>query len=71
MAIATASARVQKRARAPEPIERGYFSYETAAEYLSVSTPTIKYWAGQGILVGFRMGKRLRRFTKAELLSIA
>ncbi len=71
MASATTSARIQKRARTPHPIERGYFSYETAADYLSVSVPSIKYWAGQGLLIGFRMGKRFRRFSRAELDALA
>jgi excisionase family DNA binding protein len=45
----------------------GFLTYKEAAEYLKVSTETLRRWKVQGKLKAFELGKKVVRFKKEDL----
>lgn len=52
---------------ATPPALRRWLSQDEAAEYLGITTRTLRRMVARGDLPGYRMGPRLTRFDRAEL----
>lgn len=64
----------RSRAKTPaeeQPILRAMYNASEAARYLCVSRNWLYRWIQQGRLSGFKVGTRVRMFTRAELDAFA
>ena len=58
---------MQKIATPPPPPETEFITRNQTAQILGVSLPTLNEWTKQGLVVGYRIGTRVR-YKKCEIL---
>jgi excisionase family DNA binding protein len=50
-------------------VEQTYYRYPEAAEKLGIAVSTLRRWVSQGNITTQRLGRRMVRFTDADLAS--
>ncbi len=63
----TIRAEMQKYNAPPPPPQTEYITRNECARILGVSLPTLNDWTKRGLIIGYRIGTRVR-YKKAEIL---
>jgi len=58
---------MQKIATPPPPPETEFITRNQTAQILGVSLPTLNEWTKRGLIIGYRIGTRVR-YKKCEIL---